>query len=130
MTTFRLEIVTKREGLEAFVWKIFPRLLPTAHSESFVIYACHAGEPLDEIREQVLENWVEEEIIVAYMVSESDQPILNLYVTPVEAEEISGYSEVYWRQQAWKGLIPGAIKLGKQHLLPRTVIESRKKAGE
>lgn len=127
MSTFRLEIVTAREGLEPFVWKFFPRLLPTAQSESFVIYACRADEALDEAREHLLESWMEEDIIIAYRCVESDRPILNLYVTPVEAEAISGYSEEYWRQQAWQGRIPGAIKLGKQHLLPRDVVENQRK---
>lgn len=127
MSAFHLEIITEREGLEPFIWKFFPRLLPTAQSENFVIYACHADEQLDEMREQLLKSWVEEEIIVTYKCVESSQPIQNLYVTPVEAEEISGYSEGYWRQRAWKGLVPGAIKLGKQHLLPRAVVESQKK---
>jgi hypothetical protein len=129
MGTFRLEIVTRREGLEYFIWKFFPRLVSTAQSEQFVIFACSAGEPLDEIRQQLLDSWVDEDIIVAYKLSASDQPVLKSHVTPVEAAAISGYSEAYWRQQAWRGNIPGAIKPGKQWLLPRTVVEARKKPG-
>jgi hypothetical protein len=127
MGTFRLEIVTGNKGLEYFIWDFFPRLVPTAQEESFCIYACSADEPLDEIRQQLLESWVEEEIIVAYKLSESDKPVLKSHLTPVEAEALSGYSEEYWRQQAWKGNIPGAIKSGKQWLLPRSVVEERKK---
>ncbi len=129
MGMFRLEIVTGREGLEYFIWDFFPRLVPAAQSEHFIIYACSADESLDEIRQQLLDSWIDEEIIVAYKLSESDKPVLKSYVTPVEAEVISGYSEEYWRQQAWRGNIRGAFKSGKQWLLPRSVVEARKKHG-
>ncbi len=57
-----------------------------------------------------------------------DKPILKSHLTPVEAEAICGYSEEYLRQQAWRGNVAGAIKSGKQWLLPRrTLVEERKK---
>ncbi len=124
---YRLEIVTAKAGPEPIVWNFFPRLVPTAFSESFCIYACSADEALSQMQISLLDGWIEEAFIVAYNLSENDQPILHSHVTPVEAEELSGYSEEYWRQQAWLGKVPGAMKQGKQWLLPRSMVESRKK---
>lgn len=46
-------------------------------------------------------------------------------LTPAEAAEATGTSESNWRNKAAAGEIPGAIKKGKQWLLPRSVLRSR-----
>jgi len=43
------------------------------------------------------------------------------YLTPVEAEEVTGVVAATWRKRAGHGLVPGAVKKGKQWLLPRAV---------
>jgi len=48
-------------------------------------------------------------------------------VTPAEAAEMTGFSESHWRNQAAAGDVPGAVKKGKQWLLPATVVKSRTK---
>lgn len=128
MSTYRLEIVTGKKGLETFIWQFFPHLVPTSQSESFCIYACTSVKVFSEMQVQFLENWKEERIIVSYHCSEDGQTVvLKSFLTPVESAEISGYSEEYWRKRAWKGNVPGAIKSGKQWLLPRSFVEQHKK---
>lgn len=46
-------------------------------------------------------------------------------LTPAEAAEISGMAESTWRNKAASGEVPGAIKKGKQWLLPQSVVRSR-----
>lgn len=47
------------------------------------------------------------------------------YVTPLEAAERTGTAESTWRNKAAAGQIPGAIKKGKQWLLPVSVLRSQ-----
>jgi excisionase family DNA binding protein len=122
---YRLEIIAERAGLEPFIWRFFPALVPTMQSEHFVVYACSFSEQLDETRKHLLDNWQEEDIIVAYKILENDAPMLKSHLTPVEAAEMTGYSEEHWRQLAWRGKIPGAMKKGKQWLLPRAIVEEQ-----
>lgn len=46
-------------------------------------------------------------------------------VTPTEIAEQTGTNESTWRNQAADGEIPGAIKKGKQWLIPVSVLRSR-----
>lgn len=46
-------------------------------------------------------------------------------LTPQEVAEATGTSDSQWRNKAAAGEIPGAIKKGKQWLLPRSVLRSR-----
>ena len=43
--------------------------------------------------------------------------------TPAEIAEFTDTSEAQWRNKAAAGLLPGAIKKGKQWLIPRSAIE-------
>lgn len=45
------------------------------------------------------------------------------YLTPVEAADRFGGAESTWRNKAAQGAIPGAVKKGKQWLLPLSVLE-------
>ncbi len=47
------------------------------------------------------------------------------WMTPAEVAEAIGTSESNWRNKAAAGLIPGAVKKGKQWLLPRSVLRAR-----
>lgn len=46
------------------------------------------------------------------------------FVTPVEAAEFTGTVESLWRNRAAAGDIPGAMKKGKQWLLPKSVLSA------
>lgn len=46
-------------------------------------------------------------------------------LTPLEVAAATGTHESNWRNKAAAGEIPGAIKKGKQWLLPRSVLRSR-----
>lgn len=46
-------------------------------------------------------------------------------LTPVEIADATGTAESTWRNKAAAGKIPGAIKKGKQWLLPRSILRSR-----
>lgn len=46
-------------------------------------------------------------------------------LTPVEVAEKTGTAESTWRNKAAAGEIPGAVKKGKQWLLPLSVLRSR-----
>lgn len=48
------------------------------------------------------------------------------YLTPAEAAQATGTSESHWRNKAAAGKVPGAIKKGKQWLLPRSFVTGRK----
>lgn len=47
------------------------------------------------------------------------------WLTPQEVAEATGTSDSQWRNKAAAGDIPGAIKKGKQWLLPRSVLNKR-----
>ncbi|MCE7937761.1 MAG: DNA-binding protein [Chloroflexi bacterium CFX6] len=47
---------------------------------------------------------------------------MDLYLTPAEAAALTGTSESGWRNKAASGSIPGAVKKGKQWLLPRAAL--------
>lgn len=47
------------------------------------------------------------------------------YMTPVEIAEKTGTAESGWRNKAADGDLPGAIKKGKQWLIPASVLRSR-----
>jgi hypothetical protein len=125
---YRLEIVSGRHGLDEMAWDFFPRLVPTAQSESFVIYAASADEPVDPIRLGTLEGWKEDGDIIDFDISENGTTIIRPFLSCSEAEIISGLSSEYWRQQCWKEQIPGAYKSGKQWYIPRKIVEKRKKS--
>lgn len=44
------------------------------------------------------------------------------FVTPAEVAAATGTSESQWRNKAAAGVIPGAVKKGKQWLLPRSIL--------
>jgi len=46
-------------------------------------------------------------------------------LTPVEVANISGMAESTWRNRAASGDVPGAIKKGKQWLLPQSVLRAQ-----
>jgi hypothetical protein len=43
-------------------------------------------------------------------------------LTPVEAAALTGFAECTWR--AWAPTLPGAFKMGKQWIIPRSVVEA------
>jgi hypothetical protein len=45
-------------------------------------------------------------------------------VTPAEAAELTGTAESGWRNKAANGELPGAVKKGKQWLIPRRLVET------
>jgi hypothetical protein len=49
----------------------------------------------------------------------------DAYLTPAEVAELTSSSESNWRNKAAAGEIPGAVKKGKQWLLPVSVLRSR-----
>jgi len=49
----------------------------------------------------------------------------DVTLTPVEVAEITNTAESTWRNKAAAGDIPGAVKRGKQWLLPRSVLRSQ-----
>lgn len=49
----------------------------------------------------------------------------DTYYTPAEIASITGTAESGWRNKAAAGEIPGAIKKGKQWLIPRTVLRAQ-----
>lgn len=50
------------------------------------------------------------------------QPVSLDFVTPGEAAVLTGTAESGWRNRASAGKIPGAVKKGKQWLIPRAAI--------
>jgi len=46
-------------------------------------------------------------------------------LTPAEVAEITGTADSTWRNKAAAGEIPGAVKKGKQWLLPRSVLRAQ-----
>lgn len=51
-----------------------------------------------------------------------EQPASLDFVTPGEAAVLTGTAESGWRNRAAAGKIPGAVKKGKQWLIPRSAI--------
>jgi len=49
----------------------------------------------------------------------------DTFLTPAEIAEKTGTAESTWRNKAAAGAIPGAIKKGKQWLLPQTALRSQ-----
>jgi hypothetical protein len=47
------------------------------------------------------------------------------WMTPAEVAEATGTSDSQWRNKAAAGDIPGAVKKGKQWLLPRSVLRAQ-----
>lgn len=48
--------------------------------------------------------------------------VSHFFLTPQEVAAATGTSDSQWRNKAAAGEIPGAIKKGKQWLLPRSVL--------
>lgn len=45
---------------------------------------------------------------------------MSMYLSPLEASQISDWSERTWRDKCSRGLIPDAYMVGKQWLIPRS----------
>ena len=84
---------------------------------------CYTPEDLDW-----LFSWLDQDdtvakavfsLLMAYYSAEAE------FLTPAEAAERTGTAESTWRNKAAAGKIPGAIKKGKQWLLPVSVLRSQ-----
>ena len=54
---------------------------------------------------------------------ELDTSVLaELFITPAEAAALTNTAESTWRNRAAAGQVPGAVKKGKQWLLPRSEV--------
>lgn len=52
-------------------------------------------------------------------------PALESWLTPAEAEKLTGISESTWRGRCWRGDVPGATKKGRDWLMPRAWLRAQ-----
>lgn len=64
----------------------------------------------------------EAKAILSLLLATASAP--DIYLTPTELALMTGTAESGWRNKAAAGEIPGAIKKGKQWLLPRAVLQA------
>jgi hypothetical protein len=62
-------------------------------------------------------------VIASLLLAWSSAP--DTLLTPAEIAAATGTAESTWRNKAAAGAIPGAVKKGKQWLLPRSVLRSQ-----
>lgn len=58
------------------------------------------------------------DVFVSLLMAHATAPVEEL-LTPVEMAELTGTAESTWRNKASAGQLPGAIKKGKQWLIPQ-----------
>ena len=69
MIKYRLEIITGIRGIDRdhLLWKWFPRLIPSYQTPLLTIYAATGLEDISTQRRQVMDGFVEEGDILAYV---------------------------------------------------------------
>lgn len=71
LVLYRLEIVAGRRGIqEDIIWQMFSRLTPCSQTPLTTTYACTSEVDLPGATKQIMQGWIEEGDILAFVCEE------------------------------------------------------------